>query len=183
VGQLLAGWNRRTDAGSRAALAYYLFKTSLGQLGRAADPPISLANDDIRGALQEAARRLAADFPPDAVFGTLFRVGRQGAGRTFPVGGGSLIDAAMATPRAINFARSGNEMVGHSGQSCTQVVVLTKPPQSWMVLPLGESDHPESGHFDDQAEKLFSRSRLKPAFFLNRKELEKHVTERKDLSY
>jgi hypothetical protein len=26
-----------------------------------------------------------------------------------------------------------------------------------MVIPLGESDHPESSHFDDQAEKLFSQ--------------------------
>ncbi len=74
-------------------------------------------------------------------------------------------------------------MVGRSGQSCTQVVVLTKPPQSWMVIPLGESDHPESGHFDDQAEKLFSRSQMKSTWFLNRRELEKHVTAKKELSY
>ena len=57
-------------------------------------------------------------------------MGRQGAGRTFPVGGGSLLEAGMATPRAINFEKAGNEMVGHSGQSCTQIVILTKPPQS-----------------------------------------------------
>ena len=52
-----------------------------------------------------------------------------------------------------------------------------------MVLPLGESDHPDSAHFDDQAEKLFSKSRAKPTYFLNRKELEKHVTAKKELSY
>jgi acyl-homoserine-lactone acylase len=183
LARLLIAWDRRADANSRAALAYYLFKTALGQLGRSPDPPVSLTDDDVRTALDKAAQRLAGDFSPEAVFGTLFRVGRQGAGRTFPVGGGSLLEAAMATPRAINFGKAGNQMVGHSGQSCTQVVVLTKPPQSWMVIPLGESDHPESGHFDDQAEKLFSRSQLKPTYFLNRKELEKHVTAKTELSY
>ena len=182
LAKLLASWNRRADADSRAALAYYFFKTALGQLGRAVDPPVSLTDDDVRNALDKAAARLA-EFAPDASFGTLFRVGRQGAGRTFPVSGGSLVEAGMATPRAINFTKDGNEMVGHSGQSCTQVVVLTKPPQSWMALPLGESDHPESGHFDDQAEKLFSRGKLNSTYFLNRKELEKHVTAKLALEY
>ena len=89
----------------------------------------------------------------------------------------------MATPRAISFSKVGQEMVGHTGQTSTQIVILTKPPQSFMVIPLGESDHPESGHFDDQAEKLFSKSRAKSTYFANRKELEKHVTAKKELSY
>ena len=84
-------------------------------------------------------------------------MGRQGAARTWPVSGGSLRDAGMATPRAISFAKRGQEMVGHTGQTSTQIVILTKPPQSYMVIPLGESDHPDSPHFDDQAEKLFSQ--------------------------
>ena len=75
------------------------------------------------------------------------------------------------------------EEVGVSGQTSTQIVILTKPPQSWMVIPLGESDHKDSPHFDDQAEKLFSKARAKPTYFLNRKELEKHVTARKELGY
>ncbi len=44
-----------------------------------------------------------------------------------------------------------------------------------MVIPLGESDHKNSPHFDDQAEKLFSRSRAKPTYFLRRREFEKHL--------
>ncbi len=182
--RLLANWNRRSDAESRAALGYYFFKLALGpQTARALDPPADLTNDAIRTALAKAEQRLNGDFAPDAVFGTLFRVGRQGANRTWPVGGGTLSEAAMATPRAISFDQRGKEMVGHSGQTSTQIVVLTKPPQSWMVIPLGESDHPESGHFDDQAEKLFARSVAKPTYFANRKELEKHVTKREELSY
>jgi acyl-homoserine-lactone acylase len=181
--RMLASWDRRSDADSRAALAYYLFKTSLESARRAVDPPASLADDEIRAALARAEARLNSDFPPDAVFGTLFRVGREGAARTYPVSGGSLTDAGMATPRAISFEKVGKEMVGHGGQTSTQIVILTKPPQSYMVIPLGESDHPDSPHFDDQAEKLFSKSRVKPTWFLNRKELEKHVTQREEVEF
>ncbi len=96
----------------------------------------------IRAALDKTRARLNGDFGPDAVFGTLFRVGRVGAGRTWPVGGGTLNEAGMATPRAITFARVGKEMVGHQGQSSTQIVILTKPPQSYMVLPAGRERPP-----------------------------------------
>jgi acyl-homoserine lactone acylase PvdQ len=175
LAKLILGWNRRSEAGSRAALAYYLFKMALGASARAVEPPASLGDDQILAALRTAEERLNREFPPEATYGTLFRVGRQGGSRTFPVSGGSVATAGMATPRAIGFNKAGNEMVGQSGQTSTQIVILTKPPQSFMVLPLGESDHKDSPHFDDQAEKLFSLGRAKPTYFLNRKELEKHL--------
>jgi acyl-homoserine-lactone acylase len=183
LGKLLAGWNRRSDADSRAALGFYLFKTALGPDGRTVDPPDTLTDDAVRTAIEKASERLSGDFAPDAVFGTLFRVGRQGANRTWPVSGGTLNEAGMATPRAISFDKVGKQMVGHTGQTSTQIVILTKPPQSYMVIPLGESDHPDSPHYDDQAEKLFSKSMAKPTYFANRKELEKHLTTRRELSY
>jgi acyl-homoserine-lactone acylase len=184
LAKLLIGWNRRSDADSRPALAFYLFKTSLdGGANRAVDPPPDLADDQIRAALAKAETRLKSEFPPDAVFGTVFRVGRQGGTHTWPVGGGSLTEAGMATPRAVSFEKNGQEMVGHGGQTSTQIVILTKPPQSYMVIPLGESDHPDSPHFEDQAEKLFSESRVKSTYFLNRAELEKHVTAREELEF
>ena len=84
----------------------------------------------------------------------------------------------MATPRAISFEPSpdGKTMIGHSGQTSTQVIFMTDPPQSYAVIPLGESDHPDSGHWDDPAEKLFSKGQAAPTYFLNRAELLKHVT-------
>ncbi|MBI3695724.1 MAG: penicillin acylase family protein, partial [Acidobacteria bacterium] len=181
--QMLLSWNRRSDADSRAALGFYLFKMALGSHSRAIEPPDSLTDADIQAALGVAEARLRSEFPPGAAYGTLFRVGRQGANRTYSVGGGTLAEAGMATPRAIGFTRQGKEMVGASGQTSTQIVILTKPPKSFMVIPLGESDHKDSPHFDDQAEKLFSKARAKPTYFGDRKELEKHVTARRELSY
>jgi acyl-homoserine-lactone acylase len=174
--RLLLGWNRLAEADSRAALAFYLFKTALGPLGRAVEPPGQLTDQQVREALGKAEERLTREFPPDAVYGTLFRVGRQGSPRHWPVGGGTLAEAGMATPRAISFAREGDRMIGRGGQTSTQIVILSKPPRSYMVLPLGESDDPRSPHFDDQAEKLFSAGRAKPTYFLNRRELARHVT-------
>jgi acyl-homoserine lactone acylase PvdQ len=99
------------------------------------------------------------------------------------VGGGSVAAAGMATPRAISFDKKDKIMLGRGGQTSTQIVILTKPPQSWMVIPLGESDRADSPHFDDQAEKLFSQARAKPTYFLRRDELEKHVSASKELTY
>ena len=83
----------------------------------------------------------------------------------------------IITPRAIGFDPiEGTKMfLGHKGQTSTQIVLLTKPPKSWTLLPLGESDHADSPHYDDQAEKLFSPGKLKPTYFLDRDELLKHV--------
>ena len=75
----------------------------------------------------------------------------------------------------------GKTFLGRGGQTSTQVVQLSKPPRSWTLLPLGESDHRNSKHWDDQAEKLFSPGKLKPTYFLNREELLKHVESRKVL--
>ena len=75
-------------------------------------------------------------------------------------------------------------MVGRSGQTSTQIVLLARPvPRSYMIIPLGQSDHKDSPHFDDQAEKLFSQAKAKPTFFLDRKGLESHVGARKELWY
>ena len=78
----------------------------------------------------------------------------------------------MATPRAISFAPApdGKSMIGHGGQTSTQVIIMTDPPQSYAVIPLGESDHKDSGHWDDQAEKLFSKAQAAPTYFLDEPE-------------
>jgi acyl-homoserine lactone acylase PvdQ len=184
--KLLTGWNRRSDADSRGALAYYLFKMSLGdeKLSAALEPPDNLSDDRVRAAVQKAHLRLDTEFPVNATYGIYFRVGREGAPKNYPVGGGSLREAGMAVPRAVSFQKRGSVMVGQGGQTSTQIVQLTRPPKSFMIIPLGESDHPDSPHFDDQARELFSKARAKPTFFGDPKELENgHVTARKELVF
>ena len=181
----IAGWDRRCDPDSPGALAYYAFKQALGkELGAQVEPPAGLKDGQVLEALHRAAQWLRSNFGAVEVpYGRYFRVGREGSERTWPLGGGSLRDQGMATPRAISFAPSpdGKAMIGHGGQTSTQVIIMTDPPQSYAVIPLGESDHKESGHWDDQAEKLFGKGRVAPTYFLNRAALLEHVTSTKVL--
>jgi acyl-homoserine lactone acylase PvdQ len=188
VYDLIQKWNRRSDADSEGALAYYAFKKSLGaELSRAVDVPASITDEQLTAAIQKASEWLKTTFGSVKVaYGSYFRVGRRGGDKTWPVGGGSLSsrdnNVGMATPRAITFAPVGKEMVGQGGQTSTQIVVLTNPPKSYAIIPLGQSDHKESGHWDDQAEKLFSKSKAASTYFLDKAELMKHVTAKKVLN-
>jgi acyl-homoserine lactone acylase PvdQ len=180
----IQNWNRYSAPDSTGALAFYAFKMSLeNKLEQAAvEVPATLTDEKLLAALGRAAVWLNNNFGSlEVPYGRYFRVGRTG-GKTWPVGGGTVRDAGMATPRAIGFQKTGNEMLGVSGQTSTQIVILTKTPQSFSILPLGESDHRNSGHWDDQAEKLFSKGRAKSTYFLNKAELLKHVTAKKILT-
>jgi acyl-homoserine-lactone acylase len=178
--QLIQSWNRRSDADSQGAMAFYAFKKGLGDLAREVEPPANITDEKLFEALGKGAEWLKTTFGSVRVpYGAYFRVGRQGGTRTWPVGGGSLQAVGMATPRAISFSEAGKEMVGRGGQTSTQIVVMSNPPKSYSVIPLGESDHKTSGHWDDQAEKLFSKSKAAPSYFLDKSELLKHVTSTK----
>ncbi len=183
VYQLIQQWNRRSEADSVGALAFFAFKSSLENPlhRRAFEVPADIADSQIVKALNQAASWLQSNFNSlEIPYGRYFKVGREG-GKSYPVGGGTLMDYGMATPRAITFNKRGDEMIGVGGQTSTQVVILSKIPQSFTIIPLGMSDHRDSPHWDDQAEKLFSRSIMKPTYFMRRAELEGHVTARKSL--
>ena len=186
VYSLIAEWDRRSAPDSKGALAFYAFKKGLGgDRARAVTPPTNLSDAQLIQALRQGAEWAKSNFGSVSVpFGEYFRVGRRGSDRSWPVGGGSLQDVGMATPRAISFAPAagGKRMIGHTGQSSTQVVVLTDPPESYAIIPLGESDHKESGHWDDQAEKLFSQGKALQTYFMRPGELMKHVTSTKVLT-
>ncbi|MFQ5928073.1 MAG: penicillin acylase family protein [Acidobacteriota bacterium] len=187
---LILDWNRRSDFDSTGAVAYKYWKDSLGpQLARLVDPgeapKKALAPQRLHEALRVGAKQLLSHFGSlEVMYGQIFRVGRKGSDADYPVGGGSLRVSGMATPRAIGFQeREDRTYVGYRGQSATQLVILSDPPHSYTVVPLGQSDHPESGHWDDQARELFSKVKMKPTYFLDRPELLKHVTARKELEW
>jgi acyl-homoserine lactone acylase PvdQ len=179
--RMLTSWNRRSDVASREALAFYLFKMALGQPESAAlEPPGSLSNNRIRAALRKAQDQVETELPYQADYGTMFRVVREGGSRSSPAGGGTIPEAGIITPRAMTFRRAGSVMLGNSGQSATQIVELSSTTHSVSILVPGESDRPESGHFDDQARELFSKRTAKPTYFGDRQELEKHLSPKKE---
>ncbi len=198
--KLVLDWNRRADEGSTGATMYQAWKEAvyaipdevpekkrirgesrLGEVARLHDrgglEPPEVPGPKLLDALEPAAKRLRGGWGRlDVVFGDAFRIQRDGSPRSFPIGGGSL--PGMSTPRAVSFREQPDRRTqrGVGGQTATQIVVLTKPPRSYSLLPLGESDDPTSPHFDDQAEKLMQKRELKPTYFLRKDELLEHVT-------
>ncbi len=185
--ELVLRWNRRADPDSTGAIAYKFWFDQLGPKAllsaRAGlDPPADMTNRQLMAALATGAAELERRWGRlEVKYGEVYRVGRRGEAKTWPVGGGSV--PGLATPRAIGFAPSGDDktLIGQGGQTSVQLVQLTKPPRSWTLLPLGQSDRPASQHYQDQAEKLFSPGKLKPTYFLDQAELMRHMTSRKVL--
>lgn len=186
VNDVLA-WNGELRPDSAAALKYYYWRKLLGEdhgegavnavaqrvddlmsaTGRPATP-LELSDDELKAAADSfaaAMAKLKADHGSlKAVYGDTFRVGRDDA--SWPVGGGG--DYGLRTLRSVNYGREKPDHTrwAHSGQTSTQIVLLTKPVRSWMYLPVGESDRPDSPHYRDQAEKCFSPATLKPTWWM-----------------
>lgn len=111
-------------------------------------------------------------------YGQVNRV--EHGGRSWPFSGGN--SGGGMTLRAMESTLEGKVFKGHWGQNWTTLVQF-KPGEvrSWSVTPFGQSDDPSSGHFADQAEKLFSKSKMKPTWF-NPNELEGNVESTKVLA-
>ncbi|MBN1417870.1 MAG: penicillin acylase family protein, partial [Planctomycetes bacterium] len=94
--------------------------------------------------------------------------------RSWPVSGASDGGTGISTLRALG-ARPAPDgrLEAVSGQTCTTVVELRGPGdiRSFSALPFGESGDPASPHFTDQAEKLYSRKKLKDTFYRRENEL------------
>jgi acyl-homoserine lactone acylase PvdQ len=197
----LLAWDRRNTADSPGALKYDSWRAQLVEdHGREGARALAGGIDDwyaiVEGReprpLELSAQQLgmlASSFAGamdalvaqhgslDATYGEHHRVGR--GDESWPVGGSGHAPGT-STLRAMGYdreERDGHTQWGRAGQSSTQVVVMSDPPRSWIYLPLGQSDREDSAHFDDQAEKLFSRRELKPSWWLP-EELAPHIESR-----
>jgi acyl-homoserine-lactone acylase len=183
-------WDGQLRADSSSALKYDAWRHQLFEdLGRDRISSIAAGIDDwyapVRGERaepievdEEAQRAMVASFATamkrlvedygtlGAVYGQRYRVGRDEA--SWPTGGGGDRSSGTTTLRNVGYGeeRADHTRWGRSGQTSTQVVVMSDPPRSWIYLPIGESDRPDSPHYDDQAEKLFAQRRLKPSWWL-----------------
>ncbi len=115
----------------------------------------------------------------DAVYGDRFRVGRDNS--SWPVGGGGGHGTRTLRSMGYHAERDDHTRWGRSGQTSTQIVVMTKPVQSWTFVPVGQSDRPESPHYTDQAGKLFSSRKMKPTWW-RAQDLTGHIESYTELS-
>jgi acyl-homoserine lactone acylase PvdQ len=197
----LMSWNGELRRDSTAALKYYYWRKQLfadygsdpfaAQVASEVDnllalvgkpqPPAEFDDEQLDAVLSSFAYAMVALHSDlgslDTKYGDVFRVGRDDV--SWPLGGGGDESLGLVTLRSVEYGpeRKDHTRWGRAGQTSTQVVVLSKPIKSWTALPIGESDRPESPHYRDQAEKLFSERKLKPTWYAP-EELAEHIESR-----
>ncbi len=100
--------------------------------------------------------------------------------KTWPAAG--IAKHGLVTLRAVDGGDPDEDGVIYMdhGQFCTTVVFLRPPVHSYSAVPYGQSEYPDSPHYADQAEKLFSRGLLKPTWY-QKEELMEHLESEKTL--
>jgi acyl-homoserine-lactone acylase len=183
---LLAAWDRRTDAGSRGAVLFYTFAGRPGSLDFArpwseSEPrttPDGLADPKAAVAiLVEAARDVAQTYgSADVAWGDVFRLRWRGLDLASNGGPG-----ALGIFRNVGYARDADGSYrARSGDSFVAVVELSQPLRARVLLGYGNASQPGSPHATDQLE-LFAQQRLRPAW-LERSEIEAHLERREVLA-
>ncbi|MDZ4859607.1 MAG: penicillin acylase family protein [Candidatus Hydrogenedentes bacterium] len=183
----LLAWDNQLLPESKGALKYYYWRKQAAQdvsdiynalrarlnnfrepLG-VPDKPVELNDDEKQALLKSFAAGMAdlkADLGSlDKSYGDVFRAGRGDA--SWPSGGGGDRELDMTTLRNVSYSQERDDHTrwGRSGQTSTEIVVLSKPIKSWTYVPLGQSDDPKSPHYSDQAEKLFTKGILKETWW------------------
>ncbi len=182
-------WNRRAEKDSAGVMCYNAWKEQQGRTIRLRDrvgspPPPSMTDEEVIRTLKEGHKKMLADYGSIQIkYGDIYRAGRKGGKVTAPVDGGGI--DGIATPRNLGFGHKleGKQRLMTGGQCSPQIVKLTKPPQSWSAAPLGQSDDPQSPHFDDQAIKLVSNRKMKSTYFKDKETLLKNLESTKELVY
>ena len=112
----------------------------------------------------------------DVAWGDVHKVGRGGL--HFPVDGadyGGGVGAWETLFDVRDQEQADGTYVANSGSMATQITFLKKDGiESYTCIPWGQSADPQSPHYMDQGEKLYSTRTLKPTWF-NTDELENHV--------
>jgi acyl-homoserine-lactone acylase len=176
------GFARKDSAN---ALDYLYWRTAVGQ---GADPDalaqkvehleeLSAAQNSalIAGAERAYKNLIAVHRNAEASLGDEYRIGR--GGQDWPIGGVKFRVGAeeITTMRAMEAGAPdshGRRWV-LAGQRQPCLTIFSNPIQSFTSAPFGQSDHPHSMHYTDQA-RLASDHQLKPTYF-NRFDLMKHV--------
>jgi len=186
--EIIDGWDRRADTdsiGMTVFFAWWEFSRKLADripanLVRERKPLPTDAQQAMLTALREATSYMQKTYGSIQIpWGDVHRL-RRGE-RTWPLAG--IAKHGLVTLRAV----SGSDPDEHGiiyvggGQLCTTVVLLKHPVRSYSAVPYGQSEYPDSPHYADQAEKLFSKELLKPTWY-QKEELMEHLESKKTLN-
>ncbi len=192
LGQALkafAGWDGFLEVDATGAPFY----RALRQMAKEAQPPPDnqlimqgkpLPEDQeasLRQSAIEAVEYLNEKFGRSVLpWGDIHRVKR--GDKSWPAAGGDY--GAGSSLRAVGTSQDDDGILyGRGGQSWTQLVIFKRGAvRSYSATPYGQSDRPDSPHYTDQAEKLYSQRKLKDTYFMPGR-LKGHVESRTELEW
>ncbi len=175
--QAIISWNGHLDKESDGATLFREWRNALSKTKNLSKPSSlsGLSQEDeiaLLEAVREAQKNLVSLFGSNKVPWGNTLILKRGE-KSLPLSGGSF-ENGISSLRAISGTTKNGVMIGSRGQSGPMVISLTKPIQSVSVLPWGQSDDPESLHYFDQGEKLFSQGKFKDTWF-EWEELKEHI--------
>ncbi len=123
--------------------------------------------------LAESITEFAATYGSvDVPWGDIYRVGR--GGKYFPVGGadfggstdGLNMSETLFDVRCSEDKENPGKYIADNGSMATMVMFFSpEGVESYSVTPWGQSGDPESKHYMDQGEKLYSKLQMKPTWW------------------
>lgn len=165
--RLIGHWDRRATRDSVGATVFRFWRLACNEMSskvgrdRFNVPNTQNIRRDALNALQQAADRLSEIYGHVAVpWGQIKRLRRGDS--EWALSGDGLGVLGMDTLRATSAAKLNDQhkLIANGGQCVTSVAMLTDPPTIRAVVAYGQSNEPDSPHFDDQA-PLFAGERFR----------------------
>lgn len=168
----LLAWNGRMDPGQQGATLYHGWMRRVrgephAAIARRVDSGTPLGDEDrlaLAATLLEADDAARGEGPIRRAWAETFRLRRGDA--SWPLAGCRA--AGISTLRSVRVSDPDEDGISWAvgGQVCPTLVVLEKGAvRSFSATPFGQSNHVDSPHFRDQAERLFSKGLLKSTEF------------------
>ena len=161
--QILRAWDNRASVESVGTLLFSIWKTRFDSLFAQVPQKrdIFVREKVVLEALQQAVAYMTATYGRlDVPWGQVHHLKR--GDRTFSMSGAP--SGTEALHQTLTRIEADGTMVIEGGSAFGMVVSLAQPVQSWSALAYGNSEDPESPHYDDQA-NLQQRNTFKKTVF------------------
>ncbi len=160
----LQDWDRHAHVDSVATSLFFLWFERYAALltTTVAEPP---ATHVLSQVLKDLRSRHDTWQVPWGELNRHRRPGSQSAPETgYPIAGGHGAAGVQATFLSKFENEESKHRFGYRGSTYVSAIELSSPVRALSIIPYGQSSHPDSPHYDDQA-ALYARGQLKSAWF------------------
>lgn len=171
---MLINWDHYSSSTSEATSIYYIWKFKSFYLGR-----MKTENHNVVALEQTIEKLIVEKGTWKVAWGDIYRHQRSLDPKqyevdaeitSYPIDGGISITGIMFASSGLfegdlpDVGLKGLNIRAQTGDSYVSVVEFGDKVKAKSITPYGASDHPESDHYNDQAE-LYAQGKMKPVFF------------------